>query len=191
MGRFNVAAWSPQDDSTPNVDYAKIGVNPETNVVLVQPTADHCPCGCGTKPASKGRTFAMGHDARLRGKLIRAHLTGTPVVVVVGDTVHGPGTAVELAHRHGWQHYLTSAEKKQGASIRAKIEASSHRVAAAVLGPQIGDRVPVKVGRWEYTGQIMAIFHDGSRYEVEYVTKKGDLVRTEVPADKVAGMVKG
>lgn len=38
---------------------------------------DHpvCLCGCGDR--TKGGTFLPGHDARLRGKLIRNEIRGT------------------------------------------------------------------------------------------------------------------
>jgi hypothetical protein len=34
-----------------------------------------CLCGCGDR--TKGGTFLPGHDARLRGKLIRKEIRGT------------------------------------------------------------------------------------------------------------------
>lgn len=184
MGRFNVLNWTPRSDSSDGVDYQAIGRNPETDLVLLRPSDKSCNCGCQQLPASKGRRFAMGHDARLRGKLIRAHLTGTPITVVTGGAPE-EGTAMQIADRLGWSKYLKDAERKQGPTIRAKLEGANRRVLAAAVGPQVGDRRVVKVGRWDYTGQILAIYDDGGRFEVEYVTAKGDLKRSVVPADKV------
>ena len=195
MGRFNVAAWSPQKDSSPNVDYDGLGVSPETSVVLVFPTVKSCRCGCGETPATKTSLFAMGHDARYRGKLIRAHLTGTPIVLVELDPKDGSvrsqttESAMSLSSPHGWQGYLHTAEEKQGPTIRAKLEAANRRVVAAAVGPQVGDRRLVRVGRWDYTGQVLAIYEDKGKVQIEYVSKKGDTVRTEVPADKVGTLV--
>lgn len=189
MGRFNVATWSPQSDSSPKVDYDAVGVSAETNVVLVFPTPRSCRCGCGETPATKTSLFAMGHDAKLRGKLIRAHLTGTPVVLVDPDGKATTETAMSMSSPHGWQGYLNSAEQKQGPTIRAKLEATNRRILTAAVGPQPGERRLVRVGRWSYTGEILAVFEDGGTYEVEYASKKGDLVRKTVPADKVGTLV--
>lgn len=191
MGRFNVQNWTPRSDSTPDLDYDDLGVNPETTVVLDRPTERSCFCGCQAEPSGRGRSFAMGHDARLRGKLIRAHLTGTPVMYIGAGGTGQADTAMAFAAEHGWAEYLKTAEKRQGPTIRAKLEASNSRVIAAAVGPQIGDRRLVRVGRWDYTGQVLAVYDDGGRFEIEYVTKKGDVVRTEVPADRVGTIVVG
>lgn len=191
MGRFNVRDWTPRSDSSDGVDYDKIGLNPETTMVLARPTERSCYCGCQTDPSGRGRKFAMGHDARLRGKLIRAHLTGTPVAYLAGDIVQDEGTAMTFAATHGWGQYLKTAETKQGPTIRAKLEASNRRVTTAAVGPQVGDRRLVRVGRWDYTGQVLAVYDDGGRFQIEYVTKKGDVVRADAPADKVGTIVVG
>ena len=69
-----------------------------------------CPCGCGGFP--KG-TFLPGHDAKLKAKLIRAHVTGTKVVEVVEDKKRSPITAKEVASRFGWERFLDAAEQQQ------------------------------------------------------------------------------
>lgn len=189
MGRFNVLQWNPRQDSSEGVDYEAAGLNPETTVVLSRPTARSCYCGCQTNPVGRDRQFAIGHDARLKGKLIRAHLTGSPVAYLVGQVLEDQGTAMVFAATHGWGRVLLEAEAKQGPGIKAKLEAANRRVTTAAIGPQVGDRRLVKVGRWAYTGQVLAVYEDTGRYEVEYVTKKGEVVRAEVPADKVGTLV--
>jgi hypothetical protein len=42
----------------------------------------------------------------------------------------------------------------------------------------------IKVGRWDYTGNVVAIWDDGAKIEYEYVTKGGAIKHfTEVKAD--------
>ena len=190
MGRFNPLAYRPQDDSTPGLKYE--GVNRKTTVVLLRDEGC-CPCGCNTRPAGKNRTFAIGHDARLRGKLIRAHLTGTPVVYITSDERIETGTAMEWAADHQWVGFLMNAEEKQGAVVREKLERANADVLAAATGPQPGDRRTVKVGRWSYTGQLIAVYDvgDDQEFEVEYVTKKGDRHTARVPKASVGEVVAG
>jgi hypothetical protein len=195
VGRFNTVKYRPSTDSSPNTEAWIDGerLNPAATLVLYRPTKRSCPCGCGLEPDSKGRVFRMGHDARYRGKLIRAHLTGTPVAIVgfcdIGlestTTVHD---ARKLAAHHEWEAYLDHAEQRENARQVARLERANEQVTATALGPQIGDRRLVKVGRWEYTGQVLAVYDNGDRFEVEYVTKKGGVVTTELAADKVGDL---
>lgn len=191
MGRFNILQYRPKDDSTPGV--LPKGTDPKTTLILEHTDPANCPCGCNQPPRSKGRTFGMGHDARLRGKLIRAHLSGTPVCYATlapnGKDYVAKTTqdALFVAQGFGWKDYLLDAEHKQGPSIAAKLAKANGEVLAAATGPQIGDRKVVKVGRWSYTGQLMAVYANGDadEFEVEYVDKKGGKHRVRVPQAKL------
>jgi hypothetical protein len=72
-----------------------------------------CPCGCGDFPKGKKSVFCMGHDARLRERLIRAHLLGDDVSVVDSDGRTVKGSALAVAeNQYGWQDYLREAEQR-------------------------------------------------------------------------------
>lgn len=174
MPRFNPNKYDPAKESSPGLK------TPGQLTLLVKVDEDgreSCPCGCGEFPEGKKAKFLMGHDARYRGKLIRAHLTDTPVEIVRRDlrsklidkTTH---TAEELAKVQGWESYLEAAELRREGKNRE------------VLGRAVGSKRLIKVGRWQYTGQVMAVYEtpEGNDYEVEYVTKQGEVKKTRVPA---------
>jgi hypothetical protein len=182
MPRFIQQDYDPADDSSKGYG----GIQRHTKaVVLRQVGEDGCPCGCGvafgasyhTKTGSEltmsGR-FCIGHDARLRGKLIRAHLTGTSVVVIRDDEAAEPTSALEVAKQYEWEPYLKNAELRREGANRNLLQSA------------MNSKRLVKVGRWEYTGQVVAIFDtpDGGEYEVQYVTKQGETKKTRVPAEQ-------
>lgn len=164
MPRHNLKKYDPKKESTP-------GREAEGKLVL-DVSGGKCLCGCDEKPSGKKSLFRMGHDARLRGKLIRAHLTETPVVLIEGEARPIPATtALEVAERYGWQDSLLAAESRR--------EQANKKVAHKALG----SKRLVKIGRWEYTGQVVAFYRNGEdKFEVEYVTKLGDVKRTLVNA---------
>lgn len=165
MPRFNEKKYDPRDDSSP-------GVRTEGKLVLVVKEGE-CACGCGHEPFGKKSTFLMGHDARLRGKLIRAHLTDTRVVLSDGVSSPSPVvSAMDAAERHGWEKYLRDATARREEKNRA------------LLRKALGSDRLVKVGRWEYTGQVVAVFDRDGEFEIEYVTKDGSTKRKRVPADQ-------
>lgn len=188
MPRFNQARWNPSQDSSPQFIQRAIK---EKKVFLERayegpgvtdrpsdaPLAG-CPCGCGTFPKGRGR-FAMGHDARFRGILIRAHLTGTPIVYPVAGEDH-EAAAMELAKAYG----ASFTKALQDAELRR--EGKNREVLRKAIG---SDRL-IKVGRWEYTGQVVAVYGEpgapdddsATVYEVEYVTKMGEKKRAKVDA---------
>lgn len=165
MGRFNEKKYDPRKESSP-------GKKAKGKLIL-RVKEGQCACGCGEAPSGSKSVFRMGHDARLRGKLIRAHLTGTPVVLVDEAQPSPVSTAMEMAERHGWRQYLIDAETRREGKNRQ------------VLNKALGSKRLIKVGRWEYTGQVVAIYEiqgNGEEYDVEYVTKMGDVKKARVPA---------
>lgn len=185
MGKFRPLQYHPKQDSSPGTTplIVKAGLDPNKTIALVQDDGA-CPCGCLSKPKGKGSTFAMGHDARLRGKLIRAHLMGFKVARIVAGKVHEESALVQAA-RHGWEWALEDAERKEMDRVQDQLRRANRDVLAKATGPQIGHRRLIKVGRWEHTGQIMALYHiedgDGPEVELEYVTKKGEIKRIRKP----------
>jgi hypothetical protein len=205
MGKMR-ARYSPRDDSSKGTEAWRPGFHGEPagfdGVILDHRTKDGiraCPCGCGKRVAGKA-TFAMGHDMRLKGILIRAHITGTLVAALrvngrTGDPeLSEPMFAVGWAAKYStpkydWVEMLFESERKQGADVRAKIERANREVLARAIGVQPGDRRLIQVGRWEYTGEVLAVYttDDGTgEVEYEYVTKSGEIKTVRKPATEVA-----
>lgn len=183
MPRFNEKTYDPRNDSSE-------GFEQEGKLVVLHQTSTadgkgqtSCLCGCGHYPHGRKSQFMMGHDARFRGALIRAHLTDTPVVIVTeqegrknaSPEHHTPVPAAKVVDELGlpWEQYLESAEVRRAGKNRQ------------VLAKAVGSERLIKVGRWEKTGQVIAFYEgkspDRDEYEVEYVTKTGDVKRTRVP----------
>lgn len=180
MPRFDQKRWRPAHDSTP----ALWRVNHRCVVLGIAESGPRrgCPCGCGEYPTGLRAVFRMGHDARLRGKLIRAHLTGTGVIEVYGEEEPNlPIPAMEIARRHAvagkpftWEHYLLEAEERRETKNRE------------VLQRALGSTRVISVGRWEYTGQVAAVYRiDGTDLlEIEYVTKGGEIRKKKIPPEE-------
>lgn len=111
------------------------------------------------------RTFAPGHDARLKGFLIRAGVEGQDVKV--GDDA--PRTAQEVADQFGFGYMVAEgikagAEREFKKTLRevAKAGKASHKT------PK---QVTCKVGRWTYEGVITDSPMHGPQFT--YTTAKG------------------
>lgn len=172
MPRFNPDRWKPTDESSPGC----ITLDPHSVVLRVNIRDEDgrmgCPCGCGEFPLGTKAIFCMGHDARLRGKLIRAHLMGVRVRYYAGGVLGDPTDAEVLASQYAWKAYLDEAVMRREGRNRE------------VLKRALGSERLVKVGRWEFTGQVVAVYrmNDEDRYRVEYVNKAGDIKTTSVAA---------
>lgn len=187
MPKPNLAKYDPKAESSPGArEHWKlvrgVGHDPEKTLVLIQPTESSCPCGCLQSPEGTGRTFRMGHDARLKGKLIRAHLTDTPVALIQekgekGKVVHG--TALKLAKKFGWERFLADAAEREAARAKEREERASQRSQPRTAGPKVGDQAKIKVGRWEKDATVVGVFGDSIEYE--YVDGKGKTQRTTKP----------
>ncbi len=121
-----------------------------------------CLCGCGTETA---RRFAPGHDARLKGVLIRAFRTepGKDITLVNGMK----GKPEVLLAELGWAKYAVAAKPKA-----TKPKADKPAKAEKAESPaQTG--VKAKVGRWIQEGRIDS---DGL---FVYTNSKGQLVSTD------------
>lgn len=90
--------------------------------------------------ATTRRTFAPGHDARLKGFLIRAGRAGLLIRTPEGGADQ---VAVRVAERFGFAHMVA-----EGIARVAK-----PRKAAPVAAPRT---VTAKVGRWLYEGTVTA-----------------------------------
>lgn len=203
MAKFNPTKYDPKSDSSPGTDRMR-GSGPATVILdwtsattAVTPgspatQAKVCPCGCRELLASKSR-FRMGHDARLKGLLSRAHVTGTDITIVKGSDMTVT-TAVALAAQFtssnmDWVKALREAEARFSASTRAKVKETNEQIVAEALGPQVGTRKLIKVGRWNYTGEMIAVYEDKGVAVFEYTAKSGEKKVVERPLDDVQAMV--
>lgn len=179
MPRFKPEKWKPRNESSPGV----WDLDPDSVVLLIDTRLSDdsktfvksCPCGCGEYPASEKTTFCMGHDARLRGKLIRAHLMNTPVREYVTDEgLHPPTDAYDVAQRHEWGKYLDGAELRREGKNRELLQ-------RALNHPDM-----LKTARWDYTGgQVVVIMKPNPKTgmsDVMYVNQAGEIRKGRVPA---------
>jgi hypothetical protein len=174
MPRFNPERWKPTDDSSPGCRT----LDPHSVVLRLAHDAETgrmgCPCGCGEFPRGAKAVFAMGHDARLRGILIRAHLMGIRIRYYCDHTLGDPADPYDVAAQYAWRAYLDEAVTRREGRNRE------------VLRRALGSERLVQVGRWEYTGQVVAVYrmNDEDRYRIEYVNKAGDVKTASVAASE-------
>lgn len=99
-------------------------------------TGERLVCGRTTK-----RTFAPGHDARLKGFLIRIGRAGHLVATPEGTKV----AAAIAADRFGFGHMVRDGISRIAPARKAK-----------KATPAAPKTVTAKVGRWEYQGTVTA-----------------------------------
>lgn len=197
MKRFRADKYDPRTDSSFNYTSGGARVAHPTAVILE--VHDHpdapklCPCGCAEAPRGKGATFGMGHDARLKGKLTRAAAAGSQIVLTdTSKQVVEVLDPLEYAARFSTAKLDWKVAVAESAS-RASGTGAEQAVMARALGPQIGDEKLIRVGRWDKTGKIVAIYDDGkggtpifeyadSHGEVRRVRQHEDGKYREVPA---------
>lgn len=134
MAEFDPAAESTADYA---VEAAKEGV------VILDISGKACLCGC--QEETPGR-FRPGHDAKLKGKLLRAHLAGVKVRALYDEgekEMTARAFAKEVStDKHDWSVALDRRKEKERAAAEAlRIKASE---AAAKVGEpkQEGEREP-------------------------------------------------
>ena len=86
MSKFKPATYDPAHDSSS-------GIRPQPKAVILIDVEGLCKCGC-EETVEGGIRFKMGHDARLKGILIRAEVIGCEIRLVDPETgvqtVHAP-----------------------------------------------------------------------------------------------------
>lgn len=115
--------------------------------------------------ATTKRTFAPGHDARLKGFLIRNGAEGN--LVRVGDDVNTSAQAV--ADQFGFGYMVAEGIKK--AAERLFKATLRETVKAAKKSHETPKQVTCKVGRWTYEGVITDSPMHGPQFT--YTTAKG------------------
>lgn len=126
MPKFNVAKYDRVADSSPGS-----GAKPDGPVVLVYPTELVCRCGCGQPTRNVRSRFRQGHDARLKGILIRAAVTGTKIEIREGDDKPVTVTAAAAAKAFGFEHQVRQAKDRYTAEANQVKAAATKRAAEA------------------------------------------------------------
>lgn len=194
MAKFDANTYDPRDDSS--AGYANGGVRiAHIRAVILETVAPEgtqalCPCGCAEPPKGKKATFGMGHDARLKGKLARAFAGNCEIVLTdASKNVHEVLEPLQFAKRfnsdkHDWpveiQASADRAASKSG--VRSKDDAD-RAVLQKALDPQVGLTKLLKIGRWERTGTVLAVYDEGGTVVYEYSDAKGVTHRVSQGAD--------
>ena len=179
--------YNPRLDEAAEIPAALTGARPgDLHLIVGEPAELLCGCGCGEPRGPKTR-FRMGHDIRLRGKLMRLGAHGGKVVEVTREP------AWQVTQISGVLEYAAlfstptldwvvnvqeGIERAVAGRSKARVAAAEKAVLAKATGPQEGDKILIKVGRWDKTGKIAAIYkyEDGTDVmEVEYVDAKGGI----------------
>lgn len=189
MSKYNPKTYSPRQDESNEVPAAIVAADPQNLHLIVSDNDEPniCACGCGETRGPK-TLFAMGHDIRLRGKLMRIGASGGKVTLVgrnpwclIGDPVIQVDP-VDFAKQFSTEKLDWAQNVREGIARALAPRPSRKNAEKAVLakatGPQQGDKVLIKIGRWDKTGSIAAIYKydDGTDVmEVEYVDAKGNI----------------
>lgn len=179
MKRFNASKYDPKVDSS--FGYTHPGgtrlAHPDAVILeVVGGDPALCACGCAEAPRGKGATFGMGHDARLRGKLARALAAGSKIVLTdVNKQVTEVLDPEDYASRFSTEKLDWAESIRESASkARGKGESAERAILAKALGPQVGETKLIKIGRWEKTGKIVAVYQDGKVIRYEYADGNGN-----------------
>ncbi len=116
------------------------------------------------------RLFAPGHDAKLKGILIRAGVAGEQVVRE-GEGNNGFTDPVKWGYSFGFGHMVEAGIKLARDKAAAKKSAKAKAGDTIVEVVEVVQFVKAKVGRWTYDGEVK----DGT---FTYLNSKGDKVST-------------
>lgn len=125
--------------------------------------------------ATTRRTFAPGHDARLKGFLIRAGVADQ--MVRIGDDVNTNPEAI--ADQFGFGYMVRTGIKngKEKAAKKAFAEVIREVKRSAKESHKTPAKVTAKVGRWTYEGVITDDPMHGPKFT--YTTKAGVQTTTQ------------
>lgn len=159
-----MATYATYDPTADTLSKYRKQITDKTGPILNQPTPDHCPCGCGEKSKGKNSVFLMGHDARMKGIILRAYVANSPITFKTNDGLV-TYKASQVADHFGWLDPI----RTRSVAIKANRKVKAPRKAKS--GVQVGDTRKIKVGRWEYDAMVVGI--DGDSVLYEYATKNG------------------
>lgn len=178
--------------ATANAAQTPMGQGAEVATADLQ--SDKHPCACGgitfrsfgkdetrVCHAVTKRTFAPGHDAKLKGELIRRQIAGDVVVLASGEVI----SPVQAAHSFGFGYMVEAGVQNFMAREEAKADRKAARTATAaqrVVERKLAKKaeatapkkVTAKVGRWTYEGTLN---DKGTKFT--YLDKKGATQETK------------
>lgn len=130
----------------------------------------------GACSANTRREFAPGHDAKLKGALIKAYRNGTEYHYTDGGMLISCDP-IEEARKRGWSHFLVAPSGKVASRVTE---------AKPVSTATKGHRIPssVKVGRWTH-GVTKVVASAGDTWTVQYKTAKGETKEITVNESKL------
>lgn len=146
----------------------QVAVDAATNKPLV------AKCGQDT-----WRTFAPGHDARLKGALIRHGLAGGKVRLGSDETEY---SVTDAAGAWGFREQVANGLDNPDSKIAKRARAAARREAAQTEGGPKAKAAPkprkvsAKVGRWTYEGELVT-WGDGQT-AFRYTKKGGKVAET-------------
>lgn len=166
MAQFNPSKYDPVAESTP-------GLGKSDTVVL--DLAE----GPVLYSVDTGK-FQPGHDARLKGILIRAQAAGAQVEILNGNDSGLFSTAAQAAAQFSTSKVAWSKMvADRGEALKVKVE-SKPKKAAASKGPKTEK---IKIGRWEYEAVVESVGQDGTGYKIQ--TKDGERHALKSPDGKI------
>lgn len=130
--RFNVEEYDPREDSQGTEKEGLLVIEVGQTIPDEEgkdEARETCLCGCGEVPTGKKARFVMGHDARLKGMLTRAHIAGTKVELTRNGKAAKEITARAFAKEQG-DEWVARLEKSE-ADYAEKAKKRAEREAAA------------------------------------------------------------
>lgn len=169
MNKYSPARYDPSVDSTPGLPRRSDAVSLVVGIGL-------CACGCGNNPAGRKAKFCMGHDARLKGVLMRAYSAGlnlalveqtTGTAEVVDPLVYADQFSTEKVN---WRKLVQEAADR----VRERRGGIDRRTAERAVLERAARDGAVRVGKWDKTDSVAAIYDLGDgKIEIEFVDDVG------------------
>ncbi len=124
--RFDPSKYDPSKDSSPGA--------PRTgNLVIVYKNDTDCRSGSGGQPRNPKSRFVQGHDARLKGALIRAAIAGVKVEVRDQDKAPVIVTPEAFAKQFGFGSQVATAKSRYADSAAIEKQRKAERAAKAKI----------------------------------------------------------
>lgn len=145
---------------------AKTAAKPaKTAAAPKPPKADKfCLHGCGQK--TKGGNFVIGHDAKLKSILQKAHVAAPDSPVDLGGTsktpLHGQ-KPMEIAKARGWEGFL----EKAAANAKAKADKPKRTPKVKGAVPGVGDEVEVQYRGKKRSGKVVEVKGERARIDLD------------------------
>lgn len=127
--------------------------------------------------------FKQGHDAKLKGQIIRAFRAGVKMQIK-GGAAAGV-TARALAKQYGWEHYLTEAPVRKARPAKAKKAAKAAKTPKALgpVKPYEGATASFSFRGGVAVGRVTKV--EGDDIEVVWTTKSNRVMTKTLKASEI------